>query len=94
MKVLLAKVGPLAGNSFPIGGRTLIGRDADCDIQVIDKGVSRKHACVIEQDDGSVLVRDLRSHNCFRLATRSASASRASSTASRRTPRSAARTSK
>jgi predicted component of type VI protein secretion system len=63
MKLLVAKTGPLEGNTYTIGGRTLIGRDAECDIQVIDRGVSRKHACVLEQDDGSVLVRDLVSHN-------------------------------
>jgi pSer/pThr/pTyr-binding forkhead associated (FHA) protein len=63
MKVLLATSGPLEGSAFPIHARTLIGRDGDCDIQVIDLGVSRKHACVIEQADGSVLVRDLRSNN-------------------------------
>lgn len=63
MRVLVAKSGPLEGNSFPIGVRTVIGRDSDCDIQVIDRGISRKHACVIVQDDGSVLVRDLRSQN-------------------------------
>jgi hypothetical protein len=63
MKVLVAKKGPLEGNTYTIAGRTLIGRDAECDIQVIDRGVSRKHACVLEQDDGSVLLRDLASHN-------------------------------
>jgi predicted component of type VI protein secretion system len=57
MNLLVAKTGPLEGNTYTIAGRTLIGRDAECDIQVIDRGVSRKHACVLEQDDGSVLVR-------------------------------------
>jgi hypothetical protein len=63
MKALLAKSGPLAGHTYPIGCRTLIGRGSECDIQVIDRGVSRKHACVLELEDGSVLVRDLRSQN-------------------------------
>lgn len=61
--VLVVKSGSLEGNVYPIAGRTLIGRDAECDIQVLDSGVSRKHACVLEQDDGSVLLRDLASHN-------------------------------
>lgn len=61
--VLVAKSGALEGNVYTIGGRTLIGRDAECDIQLLDVSVSRKHACVLEQDDGSVLVRDLKSHN-------------------------------
>jgi pSer/pThr/pTyr-binding forkhead associated (FHA) protein len=61
--VLVAKAGALEGNVYTIAGRTLIGRDAECDIQLLDTGVSRKHACVLEQDDGSVIVRDLKSHN-------------------------------
>jgi pSer/pThr/pTyr-binding forkhead associated (FHA) protein len=61
--VLVAKTGALQGNVYTIGGRTLIGRDAECDIQLLDVSVSRKHACVLEQDDGSVLIRDLKSHN-------------------------------
>ncbi len=63
MNVLVAKAGPLEGSVFPIAGRTLIGRDGECDIQVIDQGVSRKHACVLELDDGTVLLRDLESDN-------------------------------
>lgn len=62
-KVLVAKSGPLKDGVYTIAGRTLIGRDAESDIQVLDSGVSRKHACVLEQDDGSVLMRDLGSHN-------------------------------
>lgn len=61
--VLVAKTGAQSGNVYTIGGRTLIGRDAECDIQLLDASVSRKHACVLEQDDGSVLIRDLKSHN-------------------------------
>jgi predicted component of type VI protein secretion system len=63
MKVLVAKNGPLEGSSYAIESRVLIGRDGECDIQVIDQSVSRKHACVLEQNDGSVLVRDLGSDN-------------------------------
>lgn len=63
MKVLVAKNGPLEGSTYAIESRVLIGRDGECDIQVIDQSVSRKHACVLEQNDGSVLVRDLGSDN-------------------------------
>jgi predicted component of type VI protein secretion system len=63
MKQLVAKSGPLEGNTYAITGSMLIGRDADCDIQLIDRGVSRRHAAVVEQDDGRMLVRDLVSHN-------------------------------
>lgn len=41
----------------------MLGREGDCDIQVLDPAASRKHACVFELDDGSVLVRDLASQN-------------------------------
>jgi pSer/pThr/pTyr-binding forkhead associated (FHA) protein len=61
--VLVAKTGALSGNVYTIAGRTLIGRDAECDIQLLDASVSRRHACVLEQDDGSVLIRDLKSHS-------------------------------
>ena len=63
MKVLYVKSGPLEGNAYGIGPRTLIGRSPECDIQVIDREASRKHAAVLELDDGSVLVRDLASQN-------------------------------
>jgi predicted component of type VI protein secretion system len=63
MKLLVAKSGPLEGNRYAITGSTLLGRDAECDIQLIESDVSRKHCAVLEQDDGSVLVRDLVSHN-------------------------------
>ena len=63
MKLLVAKSGPLEGNTYAITGSMLIGRDADCDIQLIEAGVSRRHAAVVEQDDGRMLVRDLLSHN-------------------------------
>jgi pSer/pThr/pTyr-binding forkhead associated (FHA) protein len=63
MKILLARNGPLEGSAYQIGGRMLIGRAGDCDVQLIDKGVSRRHACVLEQEDGSVLLRDLGSSN-------------------------------
>jgi predicted component of type VI protein secretion system len=67
MKVLHAKQGPLEGNAYGIGSRTLIGRDPECDIQVLDRSASRKHACVLEQDDGTVLLRDLASQNGTRV---------------------------
>jgi len=63
MKLLVALSGPLEGNTYVLTGSTLIGRDAECDIQLVESDVSRKHCAVLEQDDGSVLVRDLVSHN-------------------------------
>ncbi|MDD9934499.1 MAG: FHA domain-containing protein [Myxococcales bacterium] len=67
MKVLHARRGPLQGNAYQVGARTLIGRDPECDIQLVDREASRKHACVLEQDDGSILLRDLASQNGTRV---------------------------
>lgn len=61
--MLIGKAGPLAGDAYTVVGRVLIGRDSDCDIQIIDRGVSRKHASVLEQQDGTLVLRDLDSHN-------------------------------
>lgn len=63
MKVLVAKNGSLVGNTYPLGGRTLIGRGGECDIQLTDSLASRRHACVLELDDGTILLRDLKSQN-------------------------------
>jgi len=63
MKILHAKTGPLAGNSYRLGASTVIGRDAEADIQLIDEGVSRRHACVVENEDGSFSIVDLGSSN-------------------------------
>ena len=61
--VLVAKTGALEGSVYTIAGRTLIGRGEECDIRLAGGGVSRKHACVLELDDGSVIVRDLKSRS-------------------------------
>lgn len=61
--MLIARSGVLEGNTYPVAGRLLIGRDGDCDVQVMDPAASRKHASVLAQEDGTVLLRDLKSHN-------------------------------
>jgi len=43
-------------------GRAVVGRDADCDVQLLNLSVSRKHAAVEEAADGWVL-KDLSSVN-------------------------------
>ncbi len=63
MKILHAKNGPLAGNSYKLGASTVIGRDGESDIQLIDDGVSRRHACVVENENGSFSIIDLGSRN-------------------------------
>jgi hypothetical protein len=53
----------IAGRRHELGGeRTLIGRSKDCDIQVSDPNVSRRHAEVRREGDAYVLV-DLDSTN-------------------------------
>ena len=63
MKILHAKSGPLAGNSYKLGASTVLGRDGESDIQFIDAGVSRRHACVVENENGSFSIFDLGSRN-------------------------------
>jgi hypothetical protein len=45
--------GGRAGETFlPNGERTLIGRSPDCDVFLDDVTVSRKHAVLVQRDDG------------------------------------------
>src|SRR5438477_118000 len=45
--------GGRAGETFhPNGERTLIGRSPDCDVFLDDVTVSRKHAVLLQRDDG------------------------------------------
>lgn len=55
--------GSLEGSSFSLEGRLIIGRDGDADIQLLDKGVSRQHACIFVRDDGTIMLIDLSSRN-------------------------------
>jgi pSer/pThr/pTyr-binding forkhead associated (FHA) protein len=59
---LRATAGPLEGAVYRLRSRATLGRASDCDIQIINDGVSRKHAKIVEEDGGHVLV-DLRSNN-------------------------------
>ena len=63
MKVFVATEGSLSGIAYELGVRAVIGRSGECDIQVMDADASRRHACVLLQDDGSVVLRDLSSSN-------------------------------
>jgi len=62
MPLLTALDGLLAGDSFEIEGRVVIGRTPDCDITLADPSVSRQHAR-IEVTPGGVWVEDLLSGN-------------------------------
>ncbi len=60
---LRAVEGPLAGATFPVRGRTRIGRAGDSDIQLIHDGVSRQHAQVVDDNAGNAVLMDLASNN-------------------------------
>ena len=57
-----AIAGPLQGAVYVLRRRAMFGRAGDCDIQIINDGVSRRHAKVVVEAEGPVLV-DLRSNN-------------------------------
>ncbi|MEM9459254.1 MAG: FHA domain-containing protein [Myxococcota bacterium] len=59
---LRATAGPLEGAIYQLRKRTTLGRAGDCDIQIINDGVSRRHAKVVAAADGHELV-DLGSNN-------------------------------
>lgn len=61
--VLRAISGPHAGAVYVLGSRTTIGRASDCDIQILHEGVSRHHAKITLEDDGTIVVADLSSDN-------------------------------
>jgi Nif-specific regulatory protein len=56
---LVCLSGPLAGQTFPVGGEALpVGRHSSNRLQIPDLAVSRRH-CVLEPADGRFLLRDL-----------------------------------
>ncbi|MCX4246941.1 FHA domain-containing protein [Paraliomyxa miuraensis] len=59
---LRATAGPLEGAVYVLRNRAILGRAGDCDIQIINDGVSRKHAKIVDESGRHVLV-DLRSNN-------------------------------
>jgi EmrB/QacA subfamily drug resistance transporter len=54
--------GPGAGRAAPVRGSATIGREPECDLQVLDSEVSRRHAKVTVRD-GDVFIDDLNSAN-------------------------------
>ena len=54
--------GPGAGNVVEVRGAATIGREPECDLQVLDSEVSRRHAVVIVRD-GEAVIEDLHSSN-------------------------------
>lgn len=60
--ILVGQTGPLNGHRWKIRDNITVGRDADCDIMIPNRQVSRRHARVLLSDDG-VLLEDLASKN-------------------------------
>jgi pSer/pThr/pTyr-binding forkhead associated (FHA) protein len=55
--------GALADRTSNLGERTVLGRSGDADIQLIEKGTSRQHAAIFQDDAGTMMLMDLSSHN-------------------------------
>ncbi|MDD9946996.1 MAG: response regulator [Myxococcales bacterium] len=60
---LVIIAGPRAGRKVPISGPTTIGRSATCTLQIDHRGVSRRHAQLIQAGDGHYEIQDLDSRN-------------------------------
>jgi pSer/pThr/pTyr-binding forkhead associated (FHA) protein len=60
--VLIANEGPLNGQQWILKDQLLIGRDAECEIVIPDRQVSRQHARITNTGKGIVL-EDLGSKN-------------------------------
>ena len=63
MAYLRAKNGPVSGQTFELDeSSSTIGRAPDCEIQIEDYAVSRRHAKIIAEDD-RYFIEDLKSRN-------------------------------
>ena len=61
---LMTLAGESAGRVFRIAGaRAVVGRARDCEVTVVDAGVSRRHCVLLANEDGSYRVEDLGSTN-------------------------------
>ncbi len=54
--------GPYFSKTFPLRGKTVLGRHVECDIRIDDQGISRRHA-ELEVTGEGLVVRDLGSSN-------------------------------
>jgi hypothetical protein len=62
--VLVQTAGHQLGRRYPLGKHTMIlGRDPACDVPIEDRRVSRQHARIEPEDDGSLLLVDNGSSN-------------------------------
>lgn len=55
--------GPLRGATFVLARRVTLGRSCDADVQLLDGGVSRQHAQIVESIEGRHILVDLDSTN-------------------------------
>ncbi len=60
---MVVLVGHALGQSFPIDKRMELGRSPACPIEILDEGVSRQHAAVVQQADGTYVLQDMGSRN-------------------------------
>lgn len=63
MQALKVRNGNLAGQTYYLVNRLLIGRHPKCNIVLDSKRVSRRHALVLVWANGKILLRDLASRN-------------------------------
>ncbi|MDX1383686.1 MAG: FHA domain-containing protein, partial [Thermoanaerobaculia bacterium] len=65
---LIVTEGEEKGRTFeiPEGHKVTLGRSPDCDIQLLDAGVSRRH-CEIHNTEDGVVIQDLDSANGTRV---------------------------
>jgi hypothetical protein len=62
LPILVAQTGPLSGQRWQIESQIVIGRDATCELVIVDRQVSRYHARIERTPEGVVL-EDLGSKN-------------------------------
>lgn len=62
LPILVAQTGPLSGQRWQIESQIVIGRDASCELVIVDRQVSRYHARIERTPEGVVL-EDLGSKN-------------------------------
>jgi diguanylate cyclase (GGDEF)-like protein len=55
--------GSEAGSVHRLGASTVVGRSPDCEIRLMDAGVSRRHALILQQGETDYVVQDLGSRN-------------------------------
>lgn len=60
--ILVAQMGPLNGQRWPVRTALLVGRDPDCDIVIAERQVSRHHARFIPEP-GGIILEDMGSKN-------------------------------